>query len=107
MGRIKVDEKLDKIRDEIDGIDSGLLQLLNRRMELAIEVGRVKASRGLPLFYPERQAVIFQRLSKQSSGPLSRSLRSIYREIFAASRLIQYKLQVAFPGPEWTYSHLA
>ncbi len=103
-----MDEKLDGIREEIDGIDSELLQLLNRRMELAIEVGRIKASRGLPLFYPEREAIIFERLSKLSSGPLSEeSLRSIYREIFAASRLIQYKLQVAFLGPEWTYSHLA
>ena len=108
MSRTKVDEKLDGIREEIDSIDSGLLRLLNRRMELAIEVGRIKASRGLPLFYPEREEIIFERLSKLSSGPLSEeSLRSIYREIFAASRLIQYRLQVAFLGPEWTYSHLA
>ena len=99
---------MDEIRDEIDGIDSEMLRLLNRRMELAIEVGRIKASKGLPLFHPEREAIIFQRLSKLNPGPLSEeSLRSIYREIFAASRLIQYRLQVAFLGPEWTYSHLA
>jgi len=77
-------------------------------MELAIEVGRIKACRGLPLFYPEREAVIFERLSRLNSGPLSgESLRSIYREILAASRLIQNELQVAFLGPEWTHSHLA
>ncbi len=104
----KVDEKLAGIREEIDGIDSELLRLLNRRMELAIEVGRIKACSGLPLFYPEREAIIFERLSKLNSGPLSEeSLRFIYREILAASRLMQYKLQVAFLGPEWTYSHLA
>ena len=103
-----MDEELDKIREEIDGTDSELLRLLNRRMELATEVGRIKASRGLPLFHPEREQIIFQRLSKLNPGPLSEeSLRSIYREVFAASRLIQYRLQVAFLGPEWTNSHLA
>jgi len=103
-----VEEELDEIREEIDGVDSELLRLLNRRMELAIEAGRIKASMGLPLFHPEREQAVFQRLSKLNPGPLSEeSLRYIYREVFAASRLIQYRLQVAFLGPEWTNSHLA
>jgi chorismate mutase / prephenate dehydratase len=103
-----VAEDLDKLREEIDGIDSEMLRLLNRRMELAIEVGRIKASKSLPLFHPEREQIISQRLSMLNPGPLSEeSLRSIYREVFAASRLIQYRLQVAFLGPEWTQSHLA
>ena len=103
-----MDEDLDKIREEIDDIDAELLRLLNRRMELAVEVGRIKASRGLPLFHPEREQIISHRLSKLNPGPLSEeSLRSIYREVFAASRLVQYRLQVAFLGPEWTRSHLA
>lgn len=97
-----------KIREEIDGIDSDLLRLFNRRMELSSEVGRIKASKGIPLFHPEREELIFQRLAQTNPGPLSeQSLRSIYREIFAASRLLQYRLTVAFLGPEWTYSHLA
>jgi chorismate mutase/prephenate dehydratase len=103
-----VDDNLEKLREEIDVLDSELLRLLNRRMELAIQVGRIKISKCLPLFHPEREALIFQRLSSLNPGPLSEeSLSSIYREIFAASRLIQYRLQVAFPGPEWTPSHLA
>jgi chorismate mutase/prephenate dehydratase len=104
----RVDDDLDKIRDQIDDIDSEMLRLLNRRMELAIEVGRIKASRGSPLFHPGREQFVSHRLSNLNPGPLSEeSLQSIYREIFAASRLIQYRLQVAFPGPEWTQSHLA
>lgn len=103
-----VDKVLGKIREEIDRIDTELLLLLNRRMECAMEVGRIKLSKGIPLFHPEREQLVSQRLSELNSGPLSEeSLRSIYREIFAASRLIQYRLRVVFPGPEWTYSHLA
>lgn len=103
-----MDQELDKMREEIDLLDSELLRLLNRRMELAIQVGRIKLSKCIPLFHPEREALISHRLSKLNPGPLSEeSLLSIYREIFAASRLIQYRLQVAFLGPEWTLSHLA
>lgn len=103
-----MEESITRIREEIDRIDSELLQLLSRRMELAAEVGRIKASKGIPLFHPEREELIFQRLQRINPGPLSEeSLRSIYREIFAASRLIQCRIRVAYLGPEWTYSHLA
>ncbi len=99
---------LEKIRQEIDRVDAELVVLLNRRMELAVEAGRIKATAGLPTFHPEREQMVAQRISALNPGPLSgESLRAIYREIFAASRLMQYRLLVAFPGPEWTYSHLA
>lgn len=81
---------LDKVRGEIDDIDSELLRLLNRRMEVAVEAGLIKVSMGLPLFHPEREQIVFQRLLKLNPGPLSgESLHAIYREIFAASRLLQ------------------
>lgn len=103
-----MDVSIEKLREEIDGLDSELLEILNKRMELAIRVGQIKILKCIPLFHPEREALVFDRLLKLNPGPLSEeSLRSIYREIFAASRLIQYRLQVAFPGPEWTSSHLA
>ena len=103
-----VDDELNTLRESIDAIDSELLNLLNRRMDLACRVGRYKAEKGLPLFHPGREQDIYDRLIKANTGPLSpESLRSIYREIFAASRLLQYVLQVGFLGPEWTYSHLA
>jgi chorismate mutase / prephenate dehydratase len=106
--RCTVKGNLDKTRIAIDKIDSELLRLLNKRMELSREVGRIKQAQGLPLFHPEREEIIFGRLAGLNAGPLTKeSLRSIYREIFAASRLLQYVPQIAFLGPEWTYSHVA
>jgi len=99
---------LKALREAIDQVDIHLLRLFNKRMELAQEVGRLKASNGLELFVPGREELILQRLLAANPGPISEaSLRAIYREIFAASRLLQYVLQVSYLGPEWTYSHLA
>ncbi len=100
--------ELKPLREEIDKLDVRILQLINERMALVKEVGRIKARRGLALFDPSREEAIYDRLSKVNAGPLTNaSVRAIYREIMAASRLLQYRLRVAFVGPEWTYSHLA
>lgn len=99
---------LKALREAIDEVDMQLLSLFNKRMELAQAVGRLKASNGLELFVPGREELILQRLLGANPGPVSEaSLRAIYKEIFAASRLLQYVLQVSYLGPEWTYSHLA
>lgn len=103
-----VEDRLEIIREAIDAADKELLELLNRRMELSCRVGRIKADQGLQLFDPGREETILDRLAKTNHGPiLEASLRAIYREIFSASRLLQYDFQVAFLGPEWTNSHLA
>jgi chorismate mutase/prephenate dehydratase len=102
------DEELQEIRTEIDEIDRSLLHLFNRRMTLSQRVGGIKASKGLSLFDPGREELIIEGLTRLNAGPVRpESLRAIYREIFAASRLLQYVLQVAFLGPQWTYSYLA
>lgn len=101
-------EELKGLREAIDQVDADLLRLLNKRMEIAKEVGRIKADKGLTLFDPRREEAIYENLTKANPGPITpESLRAIYREIFAASRLLQYVLRVAYPGPEWTWSHLA
>jgi chorismate mutase / prephenate dehydratase len=103
-----VEERLEMLREAIDQTDLELLLLFNKRMELAGKVGRIKAEQGLLLFDPCREETILERLGKANPGPIPEdSLRAIYREIFSASRLLQYDLHVAYLGPEWTYSHLA
>ncbi|HQN19402.1 MAG TPA: prephenate dehydratase [Syntrophobacteraceae bacterium] len=103
-----MEDRFGDLRKAIDQTDAELLRLINNRMELSCKVGRIKAKEGLRLFDPCREEAILERLAKANPGPIAEaSLRSIYREIFSASRLLQYNLQVAYLGPEWTYSHLA
>lgn len=103
-----MDNRLKDLRESIDSVDTKLLELLNERMSLVQKVGQLKAKTDFPLFDPGREEAIYDRLASRNKGPLlDGSLRAVYREILAASRLLQYPLQVAFLGPEWTYSHLA
>jgi len=64
-----VEDRLENIRESIDEADKELLKLLNRRMELAYRVGRIKADQGLLLFDPGREETILDRLAKANHGP--------------------------------------
>ena len=96
------------LRGEIDAIDQQILALVNRRAVLATEVGRVKSLQKAEVFNPAREEEVIGKLLGRNAGPMpDASLRAIYREIISASRALQRPMQVAFLGPEYTFSHLA
>lgn len=102
------DRSLDRIRAEIDGVDSELVRLLSRRVELAQEVGRVKGKDGAPFFTPERERQIHERLGEINPGPMTtRQLRAVFREIVSAARAAEKPLKCAYWGPPGTFTHLA
>lgn len=99
---------LNDLRKEIDQIDEQVLKLLNRRAEIAKEVGQHKARSRSHYFTPEREQTVFKRLVSQNTGPLPpEAVRSIYREIISASRALEKPLKVAYLGPPGTFSHHA
>lgn len=99
---------LPAIRQDIDAVDSQLVDLLNRRAALAQEVGRLKGRDQTPFFTPERERQIFEKLSHINQGPLhSSQLSSIYREIISAARALEKPLTAAYWGPPGTFTHLA
>jgi chorismate mutase len=78
--------KIKNWRKKIDAIDSAMLQLLNLRTELALEVGRLKDERGLSLRVPAREHEIISRMKKLNPGPLSGgSVAMIYQLILNES----------------------
>ena len=99
---------LQSIRDSIDQLDQHLLDLLNERMRLVAEIGKLKRERGQSVFAPEREEMLLQALEKANSGPLGRiGLRAIYREILSASRANQSKLRIVYLGKENSTDFLA
>ncbi|HEY0866865.1 MAG TPA: prephenate dehydratase [Fimbriimonas sp.] len=99
---------LDAIRVDIDQVDDQLIQILNRRVELAQEVGRVKGRDGRPFFTPERERAIYEKLQRTNPGPLrQQQLEAIFREIISAARAAEKPLVVAYWGPPGTFTNLA
>jgi chorismate mutase/prephenate dehydratase len=102
------DARLQRLRETIDAIDADLLALLNRRAAASMEVGRLKAETGAPVFRPGREDSLLGRLLAANTGPLLEDhIRGNYREILSASRALQRPLRIAFLGPEGTFSHMA
>lgn len=100
--------RLSAIRKEIDRVDQDLLALFNRRAALSLEVGRIKAHEPGIIFKPLREREVLDGLAAQNSGPLPEEhLRAIWREIFSSSRALQRAQNVAYLGPEGTFSYFA
>jgi len=99
---------LGSLRAEIDRLDDGILDLLNRRAIISIGVGRAKKDSPDSVFKPFREKEVMDRLAKRNPGPLPDShLHAIYREIMSSSRRLQRPERVVYLGPEGTFSYFA
>ncbi|MBD5553064.1 MAG: prephenate dehydratase [Desulfovibrio sp.] len=102
------DERLREIRNEIDAVDHELLRLFNARAALSREVGAIKAGSQDLIFQPQREAELLDRLAAVNPGALpDEHLRHIWREILSSSRALQRPQDVAYLGPEGTFSYFA
>ncbi|MGB0370315.1 MAG: prephenate dehydratase [Opitutales bacterium] len=105
---MNIQEALGPLRQNIDKIDNEIIGLLNERVRLAGEVGKIKMREGGSIYVPSREQLIFDKLSKLNKGPLTDSaIRSIWREIISASISLEKKLIIAYLGPEATFTHQA
>ncbi len=99
---------LTALRSEIDRIDKQLVELLNQRSSVAIQIGQIKQDQGLDIWSSSREDEVLARVLEASRGPLPhQTLRLIFRELMSSSRSLQRQLRVAFLGPKYSYSHLA
>ena len=97
---------LNKLRDDIDKIDTKLLDLISKRALIAQEVGKLKND-GV-IYRPEREAQVFSRLLNSNQGPLSNeSITNIFKSVISNCRALEKKLSVSFLGPLGTFSEEA
>src|SRR5512134_1144911 len=103
-----VQPELLALRERIDAVDRDLLALLNRRAQLALEVGEIKRREGSVVFRPEREAQVIDGLKAVNAGPLATdSVAPIWREIMSACRALETPTRVAYLGPAGTFSEEA
>ena len=104
----KTAKNLAHLRTQIDKLDLQILKLINERAGLAGEIGWIKNDSNAEPFAPAREEEVLKHVLEQNHGPLDEDcVRAIYREIISGSRALQKVLQVAYLGPEYSFSHLA
>ena len=80
--------QIDKLRKQIDKIDSQILDLLKKRSKVAENIGKEKKSNNL--FRPERQASILRNILKKNGNNLNPLyILSFWRSIFLSQIDIQ------------------
>lgn len=102
----------DEARQTIDRIDDELLSLLNERanMALVLAAGKVANSQNpsINAYQPERVARFLKDIARRNQGPMDeKAVQGIFREILSVSHAMEEPMQVAYLGPEGTYSHAA
>ncbi|MBI5491312.1 MAG: prephenate dehydratase [Deltaproteobacteria bacterium] len=99
---------IEELRRGIDDVDIEILELLNKRAELVIEVGKAKSREQRDFYAPEREREIYRRLSENNRGPFpTKALRNVFREIMSASLSLEKPIKIAFLGPVATFTHQA
>ena len=99
---------LGPIREQIDGLDRQLVALINQRLALAAEIGKIKRSTGGEIYVPEREDAVLRKLEAENGGPIKpEALRAIYREIMSAAIALEKPLLIAYLGPEASNTHAA
>ena len=59
---------IEELRNRIDVIDDQLVRLLNVRVACAVEVGRLKHEAALPIYQPEREAKVLNKVRTVGDG---------------------------------------
>lgn len=99
---------LDELRKKIDRLDKEIVELLNERARVVIEVGRHKNKTGKPIYAPDREKKVFEKITKANKGPLpDRCLVAVWRELMSGSFFLERPLRIGYLGPGGSFSHTA
>src|SRR4051794_8269795 len=104
-------DPLQPLREKIDELDHRIVELLNARARIVVDIGKIKHQSGTPVYAPDREKIVLERIraaNRAVGGPLPNScLEAIYRELMSGSFALEKPLRIAFLGPQGSFSHLA
>lgn len=78
-----------ELREEIDRIDSELVQLFVKRMGISAQVAAYKRANNLPIHVPVREQEILDAVAEKAGPELGEYARALYCTIFELSRSYQ------------------
>lgn len=86
-----MDNVLETLRTEIDEQDRIIIDALCRRFELSDIIGEYKKQQGIPVYVPERETAILNKISSCAGEKRADVITEIYRMILMYSRYSQEK----------------
>jgi len=89
-GRPGVSHTIEELRDRIDLLDETLVRLLNARAACALEIGRIKRERGIPIYQPDREAQVLDNVQRFNNGPLDQpAMRRLFERVIDEARHLE------------------
>ncbi len=83
---------LEASRKKIDEIDEEIVRLFNERMKVSGDVARYKKANGLPVYAPEREKELLEKIRSLSEDAFSEYTEKLYSEILTVSKDYQKKI---------------
>jgi monofunctional chorismate mutase len=83
---------LTELRKQIDEVDSGLIRLFQRRMEISAEIALYKAKSGLAVHDPAREREKLEDMLSKTDEPFKAYGEVLYPMLFELSRAYQQTL---------------
>lgn len=93
------------LRRRVDDLDARLVDILQQRARLVMEIGAHKRDIGARTCVPQRERRVLSRAATRVPGPLQpRELQAVVREVIHGARRLQGLHEVAVLGPEGSHS---
>ena len=100
--------ELDELRKQINEFDAKLVRLLNERARVVVRIGRLKNKTDKPIYAPDREKEVFERIAAANEGPLpNKCLVAVWRELMSGSFFLERPLRIGYLGPDGSFSHTA
>jgi len=99
---------MDELRKKIDDLDRQIVQLLNDRTKVAVDIGKLKGDSDAAVYAPDREHAVLAKALAANDGPLTEdAVKAVYREVMSAALSLQSGPVIAYLGPPATFTHLA
>jgi len=83
-------EQLSKYRDDINRIDKGIVDYLNERAKIVLEVKRLKKKNNLPLYDARREEELLNNVVEYNKGPLyTENIIAIFESILRNVQILE------------------
>ena len=83
---------IDKLRNEIDDIDKQIIELFEKRMDVALNVAKYKMERNLPIFNGAEKCCYWEKLKRLKNKEYSDYAEKFLNDMMTTSREFQQSI---------------